>query len=415
MREARATEAAAAVSSTLFSMVVAMGVTPPSQNGANMMSESTTRQLLVRSGGRCVLCYGELHTSEFTQQPVYLGERAHIVGRSTSTGSPRGEHDLPIALRDDPENLLLLCRSCHGEIDTPPNISTFTVELLREAKQRHEDRIAQILSVPPSQDTTVLRMQGTIGDSNVAFDRSVAASAVLARGRCARFPLNYEVAGVEIDLRRVPAPDIGSREYYDACREAIDRVFDRQVAPAVEDGSLRHVSVFALARWPLLVYLGARLGDKLDVDIYQRHRATESWAWPDHPSGHRFSVEFLAEGNPASDAVLVLSMSAAVHTREVPRDLKDCRLYRITPSSDYDPHPDVVDSPAALKSAERALRFVLADLEQHRKTARHLHVLGAAPLSVFVALGRVVNSEIHPQLILHDRVNDQYLPVMEVN
>ena len=135
VREARATETAAAASATLVSMVVVLGVTPPYQDGANMMSESTTRQLLVRSGGRCVLCYGELHTSEFTQQPVYLGERAHIVGRSLSTGSPRGEHDLPIALRDDPENLLLLCRSCHGEIDTPPNISTFTVERLRVAEE----------------------------------------------------------------------------------------------------------------------------------------------------------------------------------------------------------------------------------------------------------------------------------------
>ena len=94
------------------------------------MSEPTTRQLLVRSGGRCALCYSELLTSEFTQEAVYLGERAHIVGRSTSARSPRGEHDLPIELRDDPENLLLLCRSCHGEIDTPPNISTFTVERL---------------------------------------------------------------------------------------------------------------------------------------------------------------------------------------------------------------------------------------------------------------------------------------------
>ena len=240
-----------------------------------MIPESTTRKLLIRSGGRCALCYSELLTSEFTQEAVYLGERAHIVGRSTSTRSPRGEHDLPVELRDDPENLLLLCRSCHGEIDAPPNISTLTVERLREAKQRHEGRIAQILAVPPGQDTTALRMQGTIGNSNVALDRSVAASAVLAQGRCARFHLSHDVAGIEIDLRRVPSPDIGSRAYYDTCREAIDRVFDRQVAPAVEDGSLRHASVFALARWPLLVHLGSRLGDKLDVDVYQRHRSTE--------------------------------------------------------------------------------------------------------------------------------------------
>ncbi len=380
-----------------------------------MISESTTRQLLVRSGGRCALCYGELLTSEFTQQPVYLGERAHIVGRSTSAGSPRGEHDLPIELRDDPENLLLLCRSCHGEIDTPPNISTFTVERLREAKQRHESRIAQILAVPPGQDTTVLRMQGAIGDSNVALDRSVAASAVLAQGRCARFPLSHDAAGIEIDLRRVPSPDIGSRAYYDACRESIDRVFDRQVAPAVEDGSLRHVSVFALARWPSLVHLGARLGDKLDTDIYQRHRSSESWSWPDDPAEYRFSVEVVAEGISDSDTVLVLSISAAVHTHEVPRTLEDCPIYRITPDGDFAPHSDVVDSPAALKSAELALRDVLADIEQHHKRAQRLHVLGAAPLSVFVTLGRVANREIHPPLILHDRVNGQYLPVMEVN
>ena len=380
-----------------------------------MMTEPTTRQLLVRSGGRCALCYSELLTSEFTQQPVYLGERAHIVGRSTSTKSPRGDYDLPIELRDDPENLLLLCRSCHGEIDTPPNISTLTVQRLREAKQQHESRIAQILSVPPGRDTAVLRMQGTIGNSNVALDRSVAASAVLAQGRCARFPLSHDAAGIEIDLRRVPSPHIGSREYYDTCRGLIDRVFDRQVAPAVEDGTLQHVSVFALARWPALVHLGARLGDKLDVDIYQRHRATESWAWPDQPSENRFSVQIVAEGVRYCDAVLVLSMSAAVQPHEVPRALKNCRLYRITPASGCSAHPDVVDSPAALKSAERALRDVLADIEQHCKAARRLHVLGAAPLSVFVALGRVANREIHPQLILHDRVDDQYLPVMEVN
>ena len=275
------------------------------------MSEPTTRQLLVRSGGRCALCYSELLTSEFTHQSVYLGERAHIVGRSTRAPDRR---EAGMTFQSNcgtiHENLLLLCRSCHGEVDTPPNISTFTVERLREAKQRHESRIAQILAVPPGQDTMVLRMQGTIGNSNVAFDRTVVASAVRAQGRCARFPLSHDIAGIEIDLRRVPSPDIGSRAYYDACREAIDRIFDRQVAPAVEDGSLRHVSVFALARWPLLVHLGSRLGDKLDVDTYQRHRSTESWTWPADQQDQRFCFEVVAGGEADSDAVLVLSMSA---------------------------------------------------------------------------------------------------------
>lgn len=289
------------------------------------MSESTTRQLLVRSGGRCALCYGELLTSAYTYKSVYLGERAHIVGRSKSCRSPRGEDELPVELRDDPDNLLLACGSCHAEIDSPPNVDSFTVENLRELKRCHERRIAQILSVPPGQDTAVLRMHGAIGDSHVALDRSLAAAAVLAQGRCARFTLSHDPAGIEIDLQRAPTPSIGNRDYYDASRKAIDRVFDRQVAPAVEDGSLRHVSVFALARWPLLVHLGARLGDKLDADVYQRHRATESWAWPTDPGEHRFCFQVVTEGSPDSDAVLVLSISAAVHAHEVPEDLSTLR------------------------------------------------------------------------------------------
>ena len=380
-----------------------------------MIPEPTTRQLLVRSGGRCALCYAELLTSEFTQEAVYLGERAHIVGRSSSSRSPRGDHDLDIELRDDPDNLLMACRSCHGEIDTPANLDAFTVEQLRELKQRHESRIAQILAVPPGRETAVLRMHGTIGDSNVAIGRSAAASAVLAQGRCASFLLSHDPTGIEIDLRAQPSPEIGHREYYDRCRQAIDSAFSRRISPAVDDGSIGHLSVFALARWPLLVHLGALLGDKLEVDIYQRHRATDSWAWPDDPVEHRFSVEVAAEGTPNSDAVLVLSMSAAVHPHEVPETLKECRTYLLEPDGDRTPHSDVVDSPAALKSAESALRHAMADIERHGKAADHLHVLGAAPLSVFVTLGRMLNREIHPSLILHDRVNGQYRPVMEVN
>lgn len=380
-----------------------------------MIPEATTRQLLVRSGGRCALCYGELLTSTFSYKPVYLGERAHIVGRSTNSRSPRGDHDLPVELRDDPDNLLLACGSCHDEIDVPPNLGVFTVEQLRELKQRHESRIAQILAVPPGWGTAVLRMQGTIGHSQVALDRATAAAAVLEQGRFAHFPLSHDPAGIEIDLRRLPSPSIGSRDYYNIARKAIDEVFDRQIGPAVTDGCLKHASVFALARWPLLVYLGARLGDKLDTDIYQRHRSTESWTWPADQRDQPFCFEVASGGEADCDAVLVLSMSAAVHLHEVPAALAGCRCYVVAPADECTPHLDVVTSPAALKSAERALRDVLADIEQYCKTARRLHVLGAAPLSVFVTLGRVANREIHPQLILHDRVKGQYLPVMEVN
>lgn len=379
-----------------------------------MISESTTRLLLVRSGGRCAVCYRDLMTSPHTWQDVYLGERGHIVGRSTSARSPRGGDPLPPSRRDEVDNLVLLCGLCHDDLDHPANLDELTVQRLLEIKRAHESRIEQLLAVPPSNSTVVLRMQGTIGGSGVHVDRSVAAATVLESNRYAQFPLSLDRTGLEVDLRTVAGPDLGNRGYYASCRQIIDQFFDRQFVPAVEDGSIPHLSVFGLARWPLLVYLGAQIGDKIATDIYQRHRATEAWSWPSGGANTRFVCETIP-GEVQEDAVLVLSLSATVHVAEVPPALKGATTYRITPPAEVTPHYDVIGTPDALKSAEFAIRDVLAHIEHHRKHVRRLHVLGAAPLSTCVALGRAVTLGVHPSLVLYDRVEGTYHPALEIN
>jgi hypothetical protein len=379
-----------------------------------MTTEKTTRILLVRSAGRCAVCYRELLISETTWRDVYLGERAHIVGRSTSPGSPRGQHHLDESSRDEPENLVLLCGTCHDDADHQDNLDTLTVTHLRSMKAAHEARIAQILSIPPGNNTAVLRMHGVIGANGAHVDRAAAGAAVIERGRYARFPLSHDISGVEIDLRRQSDPNPGNVAYYRTCQGIIDRVIDRQLAPAIELGEIHHLSVFALARWPLLVHLGLRVGDKVDSDIYQRHRATEGWAWPADGEDNRFDWHLVRDGE-GDEVVLVLSMSAAVHASEIPEGLTECAVYRITPAGDVTPHYDIIGTPDSLKSAERALRDVLADIEQHRKSTRNLHVLGAAPTSVCTSLGRALTAGVHPHVVLYDRVDAIYRPAMEVN
>ncbi len=379
-----------------------------------MISEPTTRLLLVRSGGHCAVCYRDLFASGITWEPVSLGERAHIVGRSMSDRSPRGDDPLPSPARDEVDNLMLLCGTCHDDLDLPANLDVLTVERLRSIKRAHESRIEQLLSIPPANATTVLRMQGNIGNAGVHVDRSVAAATVLHTNRYAQFPLSPDRTGLEIDLRRVAEPAPGNGDYYATCTRMIEQFFTRQFIPAVEDGTIQHLSVFGLARWPLLVYLGAQLGDKLDTDIYQRHRSTEQWSWP--LSGH--DTDFIWETIPADeadDAVLVLSLSASVHTRETPPALAACTAYHVNPAADVTPHYDVIGTPDSLKSAERAFRDVFADIEQNRKQVRRLHVLGAAPLSACISLGRALTRGVHPQLVLYDRVEGAYHQALEIH
>lgn len=42
-------------------------------------------------------------------------------------------------------------------------------------------------------------------------------------------------------------------------------------------------------------------------------------------------------------------------------------------------------------------------------------MVGAAPQSACIALGRAITLGVHPQLVLYDRVDGTYLPALEVN
>jgi hypothetical protein len=374
----------------------------------------TTRLLLfVRSGGRCAVCYEDVTTSLFTARQIPLGQQAHIVGRTTGKRSPRGEYPMPEPDRDEVDNLVLLCGRCHPDADHAENLDVITVDVLRAAKRAHESRIERILSIPPHRTTAVLRLQGAIGDAAVHIDASTAAATVVSSQRTASFPLSTDRAGLEIDLRSIATPTPGNPEYYAGCVRQIDRFFARQFHPAIEDGSIRHVSVFALARWPLLVYLGAALGDKVEAEIYQRHRGTESWEWPLEAVGTDF-VWSVHPGDDEREPVLVLSLSTTVNAMEMPDSLKGGTTYRIAPAGNVVPHYDVVSTSGSLKSAERAIRDVLANIEQHRKHTRRLHVIGAAPLSVCVSLGRAITRGIHPRVVLYDRVEGAYQPALEI-
>ncbi|MFT3855705.1 MAG: SAVED domain-containing protein [Ilumatobacteraceae bacterium] len=360
------------------------------------------------------MCYQDVTRSLLTARAIPLGQQAHIVGRTTGDRSPRGEHPLPESERDEVDNLVLLCGRCHPDADNANNLDVVTVGVLRAAKRAHESRIEQILSIPPSNTTAILRLQGVIGDATVHIDASTAAATVLTSQRIASFPLSTDRAGLEIDLRSIATPTPANAEYYAACVRQIDRFFERQFFPAIEEGSIKHVSVFALARWPLLVHLGAALGNKVEAQIYQRHRASEAWEWAPGASGTEFEWS-VDSGDDERDPVLVLSLSTTVKAAEIPASLQAGTTYRIAPAGNLMPHYDVVSTPGALKSAERAIRDVLADIEQHRKHARRLHVIGAAPLSVCVSLGRAITRGIHPQLVLYDRVEGSYQPTLEVS
>ncbi len=376
--------------------------------------ESERLLVWVRSGGRCAICNRYLLESGVAYREVRLAELAHLVGQKPTPGSPRGQSPLGLEARDKADNILLLCANDHDEIDHPELVDLFTVDLLRQIKQRHEDRIRHVTNLGADSTTVVVRAVGTVRGAAVEVPRSVTAAAVIASAeRFPDFALSHDRQGLEIDRRGIAGEGAGDEAYYQSAARAIDEALSQRLKPAVAERLVPHLSVFAFARLPLLIYLGARLDDTIPTDIYQRHRNTELWAWPRRARRTTFTYRTSRQQAGAREAVLVVNASGTIHPRELPAPLRSFPLFTIEPER-ATPSPDSINNPRSLGSFERTVRGLLAELERTHKQLRCLHVLASMPVSAAVTLGRCVAWGVHPSLAVYDRTDGTYHLVMEI-
>lgn len=97
------------------------------------ITDHTRRALCGRSGGVCARCKETLiHDATSVDREALVGEEAHIVSRAP--GGPRHGPEPPGGY-DGLENLVLLCRVCHGIVDSQPR--TYPVEDLRALRDSH--------------------------------------------------------------------------------------------------------------------------------------------------------------------------------------------------------------------------------------------------------------------------------------
>ena len=80
----------------------------------------------------------------------------------------------------------------------------------------------------------------------------------------------------------------------------------------------RHISLFALAPIPLLIYLGSQLSNKVPVDVFQRHRDTEDWVWKDSGTSAEYRFDKIRVGRSEGRIALVISLSGKIRPESAP-------------------------------------------------------------------------------------------------
>lgn len=353
------------------------------------------RLLWGRSAGRCEFagCNRPLWKSEVTQEQVNTAQKAHIY--AFSGGGPR--HNAKISGINDLSNLILVCHGCHRKIDKEKDGGRYTATLLKQWKKAHEQRVELVTAVKPEKKSWIVLYGANIGDHSSPLNYAEAATAL--------FPERYPASDRPIELSTVGS-SVKDRDAEFWARERTDlvRKFERRIRERITDGEISHLSVFGLAPQPLLILIGALLGDIVPTDVYQRHREPKAtWNWPPPQTSPAFEVK--RPTNVTGRPALVVALSGTVTPDRVRAVLGDeASIWVVTVPR---PHNDIVKSRQQLSEFRALLRPLLDEIKAIHGQTTPLHVFPVAPVAANIELGRVRMPKADMPWHVYDQINER--------
>ncbi|MEY1677893.1 SAVED domain-containing protein [Gordonia sp. ABKF26] len=374
------------------------------------IKDSVRNALWARAAGRCTICNRRLLGDTRTYlHSVLLAELAHNIGATSSSGSPRSARSNYHPDTEAEENLLLLCHDCHRIIDHPEHIEFFPPDKLREIKMSFERRIEMATSDGGLTRTAALRVGANIhGSFALASPHEVAETL---------FRANY--LGL-VETRRSGdftcriSGNAGGKGFWPSGEQSIDDTVE-QVRQAVDSGDVAHISVFAIAPIPLLVYLGWLLDDKTPTRIYQKQRDhTVGWSWSDDARVVDFAIAVPDTDRDPSDVVLLCEVTSEITVDRLPDHLSAAPVVTLKPAQ-VPPSPVLITNEQTLAKLAARWRELLAQTESRFPAARRWHLVASAPVSVAIELGRAIMREAHPAVDIYERTAAAYVRAISIN
>lgn len=350
------------------------------------LSPTVRRDLWVAAGGRCEFrgCCKPIDRDFLTKQRCNVSEYAHII--ADSPAGARGVAGDSERLAADPTNLMLLCYDCHSRIDRKGQDNPYTAEQLRTMKREHEARIQLIYSATGVKESLPILMTFPIGSLVPVIEMDQVHHAMLENSAYTRFPL-----GRSININR-SAFDVqdNSPDFWPQAERALTSLYDRLIHPELtaRDGP-SHLTVAGFAPIPMLMKLGALLGDKTEASVLDL--PTERWLWDRTPSCPAPEFIYQVPDVLPREVSAVISISnRAIHPQGM----------EVVEFQARSPNRGIIRTESHLLAFRRDLNAFLMALA--RAGARVLHIHPATPLSASVEVGRLLLPKIFEEIHVHE-------------
>lgn len=356
------------------------------------------RDLWVAAGGRCEFkgCPKPLDRDILTKQAYFTGEHAHII--SDSPGGARGVSGESERLSKDPSNIMLLCYDCHKRVDHDGQANRYSADQLRAMKREHEARIEKIYSATGAKQSLPILMAFPVGSHAPVIDIGQIRHAMVENSQYTRFPLDEYI---HIDRADFDSQD-SSDDFWPLAEAALKRYYDGRIHPAiVAGGGVSHLTIAGFAPIPMLMKLGALIGDKTEASVLDL--PGERWLWDIRADCPAPQFTYIVPTTLPREVAAVVNVSGVAVP---PTGLPVVEFRALAPNR------GIIRTDAHLQDFRRQFSAFLGALMRAGVQVLHLHP--ATPLSASIEIGRSLLPKVLEEVHVWDWQAPNWKPALRL-
>ncbi|TBX68727.1 SAVED domain-containing protein [Flavobacterium silvisoli] len=371
------------------------------------INQKTKNILWSKAAGMCQFqnCNKVLNVDKITKTDSNSAYIAHIYGYAK--GSERYDAVLSPRLETDINNLMLLCDECHRRVDER-NLGevNYPASMLIEMKKKHENRINTVICIAPNMDSHIVIYKANIGEHSPVITYESVREYLL--------PDNYPALNrsINLGLENSPQRDKDSK-FWETETDVLVENFNQNIRPLIQNSTINHISLFALAPMPLLIKLGTLLNDIRNLEVHQPIRNPKTWNLNDEDLSTDYKILILDKKQ--SKVALNISISGTINNERITDVLgEDVSIYTLTIQN---PFNDFLKSKKQLVDFTIVIRKLFDQIKLKYGSNTQLHVFPAIPVAIAVELGRYWMPKADMPLIIYDenKLNDGFKKAIEIN
>lgn len=328
--------------------------------------------------GRCAFpgCNIKLIHEDEKGNLAKIAEVCHIIAQKQD--GPRGDPVLSEILKNDPNNVILLCRNHHRIIDL--NKKEYTVEHLKKMRDNYIKKVDEKLDLDFKEEVwtglTLYDTDFTIIDIDILKKQF--------------FPSKVFRNFFEFVTRGRPK----TVKEWNEIKLAIKSWWKE----IIRKNDISHCfSVFSISYIPIVCYLGYLIRDTTPTKVYQYHRIQDSWVWlEDTKKQAKFQTNVLdlSKDEKEKEIVLSISISAKISKDDIyaviSKNISIIELEVEEPSRNW------LLEENQLKVFKETFLGLLDKILVLKPNLKLIHLFAACPTPIAFIIGTLFNPSMFP-------------------